>query len=269
MKNLHKLFYRDYFSDANFLPIIKGGDPTSPSISKHNAELCGGYYFSIKDNNPIKKVDSVNTTIQAKVAYPGLVTGIGINHETGITGEFKLGVHFDYTYGLPVIYGSSVKGVLRNAFILKEENGEIKEYEPYFLNKMSDRKWDKDKDKIKDLFESIFEGKEDRKPKSIYDRDVFFDAVIVDADEKGRILCSDAITPHGGPNRDNPLKNPTPITFLKIAPGCTMEFRFKLVDSFKGKDNEFKAEDKLKLFKEIILTLGVGAKTNVGYGQFE
>uniref|UniRef100_UPI0035A05199 type III-B CRISPR module RAMP protein Cmr6 n=1 Tax=Prevotella heparinolytica TaxID=28113 RepID=UPI0035A05199 len=100
--------------------------------------------------------------------------------------------------------------------------------------------------------------------KSIYNRDIFFDAVIVRADKKGRILCSDSITPHG----DNPLKNPTPLTFLKIAPGCTMEFRFKLVNS-EIDGQKFTAAQKKALFEEIIQTVGIGAKTNVGYGQFQ
>jgi CRISPR-associated protein Cmr6 len=77
-------------------------------------------------------------------------------------------------------------------------------------------------------------------------------------------LEDDSITPHG----DNPLKNPLPITMLKIAPGCEIEFRFRLVDSVvDGK--VFKKEDKLKLFENILKTVGVGAKTNVGYGQLE
>jgi len=109
-----------------------------------------------------------------------------------------------------------------------------------------------------DAFEDIFNGGQ----KSIYQRDVFFDAVIKSPDNKGRILCSDSITPHG----DNPLKNPTPITFLKIAPGCVLQFRFKLVDTIIG-TLELKAKDKLALFKTILATVGVGAKTNVGYGQ--
>lgn len=174
------------------------------------------------------------------IAYPGLVTGVGINHEAKIEGEFKLGVHFDWTYGMPVVYGSSVKGVLRAYFM---------DFYP-----------DKAQPNAKDVFNDIFEGGK----KSIYDRDIFFDAVITHTDPKGRILCSDSITPHG----DNPLKNPIPITFLKIAPGCKLEFRFKLVDTKIG-DNVFKKEDKLKLFQEILTTVGIGAKTNVGYGQLK
>jgi CRISPR-associated protein Cmr6 len=77
-------------------------------------------------------------------------------------------------------------------------------------------------------------------------------------------LEDDSITPH----KDGPLRNPTPITMLKIAPGCEIEFRFRLVDSVvDGK--VFKKEDKLKLFENILKTVGVGAKTNVGYGQLE
>ncbi len=45
-----------------------------------------------------------------------------------------------------------------------------------------------------------------------------------------------------------------------------MEFRFKLVDTKIG-NKELKKEDKLNLFKEILTTMGIGAKTNVGYGQ--
>ena len=180
-----------------------------------------------------------------EVLYPGLVTGIGINHEASIEGEFKLGLHFDWTYGMPVIYGSSVKGVLRSFF------------EEFYMPK------DGQPDK-KDAFNDIFEGVN----KSIYDRDIFFDAVIVKADRHGRILCSDSITPH----TKGPLSNPNPISFMKIAPGCRIEFRFKLVDTRiekHGKVVELKAQDKYKLFKAILTTVGIGAKTNVGYGQLK
>ena len=74
----------------------------------------------------------------------------------------------------------------------------------------------------------------------------------------------DSITPHG----DNPLKNPIPIPMLKIAPGCVMEFRFALGDSIIN-GNTYFASCKSEIFKKILGTVGVGAKTNVGYGQLE
>src|ERR1035437_1606321 len=48
--------------------------------------------------------------------YPGLATGIGTMHETGEEGEYKLGLAFDHTTGLPFIPGQSVKGLLRSVF---------------------------------------------------------------------------------------------------------------------------------------------------------
>jgi CRISPR-associated protein Cmr6 len=234
MKNLSKLYYKDYFKDIDFRYLTDGkGNPENVrKLKARNGELCSAQLKEIKAN-PL-----VNSTFSLTVAYPGLVTGVGINHEANIEGEFKLGVHFDYTWGMPVIYGSSVKGVLKAYF---------KEFYTGDINKDH-------------LIDDIFNGGK----KSIYDRDIFFDAVIVKSDTNGHILSSDSITPHG----DNPLKNPIPLTFMKIAPGCTIEFRFKLVDS-KIDDKEFKAEEKEKLFKKIIGTVGVGAKANVGYGQFE
>lgn len=214
--------------------------------------------------NEVSPDDGVNRfTLQ--ISYPGLVTGVGIKHEAKIEGEFKLGVHFDWTHGMPVVYGSSVKGVLRSAFkdgyvdanLVKNANEK-----DGLKNDEKVPEWVGDETNKKAIIDDIFEGK----GKSIYDRDIFFDAVIVNADSKGRILASDSITPHGGENHDNPLKNPTPLTFMKIASGCTMEFRFKLVPSvINGKT--FTAAQKRTLFEEILKTVGVGAKTNVGYGQ--
>lgn len=244
MRNLHQLYYREYFKGINFEFLFQGKKEAPDSeirkIKEKNRDLtCSGLLHKIARN------PNANQHFQLKISYPGLVTGVGINHEAKIEGEFKLGVHFDYTYGMPVVYGSSVKGVLRAWF---------KEFYTPTENQPS----------VEDAFEDIFEGKTNGVAKSIYNRDIFFDAVITKADSKGRILCSDSITPHGA----NPLKNPTPITFLKIAPGCTMEFRFKLVDSEIG-GKKFTAVQKKALFEEIIKTVGVGAKTNVGYGQFE
>lgn len=272
--NLHQYFFREYFNlelhDFDYI-FEKSPKGDKKLVLSKNAKLTSGVFSDIVLNTvPVEyqpfiipnDSDNDSQAFQLKIAYPGLVTGVGINHEAKIEGEFKLGVHFDYTYGMPVVYGSSVKGVLRNSFILKQEHGKILEYEPYFLNKITKTQWEQKE--IEALFNDIFEGKDDNGPKSIYNRDIFFDAVLVKADPKGRILCSDSITPHG----DNPLKNPTPLTFLKIAPGCKMEFRFKLVDSvIDGKT--FSAEQKKTLFEEIIKTVGVGAKTNVGYGQFQ
>lgn len=238
-QNLHKLYYKDYYSNINNWE--KGDKDTEIEVMKKNALLTNSHLFIINRNPALHK-----HFFQLNILYPGLVTGVGIDHETTIIdGELKLGMHFDWTYGMPVIYGSSVKGLLRSYF------------EDFYSPKA-------DQPPLKDVFIDIFEGS----GKSIYNRDVFFDAVIVKADKKGRILCTDSITPHG----ENPLQNPIPLPFLKIAPGCQIEFRFKLVDTKitkEGRELILKSQDKLDLFKEILTTVGIGAKTNVGYGQLK
>lgn len=267
-RNLSKFYYKEYFKGVDFNYLIETGNSakkkSEEKIKTQNTLLLdankgtginGAWTEREKSMYIIPSNNNVNTHFPLKVQYPGLVTGIGILHEVKLEGEFKLGVHFDYTYGMPTVYGSSVKGVLRSAF-----NDES------YIKKMLGKDID-----IKVLVNDIFEGKERDpehddlikgekayKSKSVYKRDIFFDAVIIDPDSKGRILASDSITPHG----DNPLKNPDPITFLKIASGCTLEFRFKLVPSL------LTIKEKEQLFKTILEDFGIGAKTNVGYGQF-
>ena len=262
MKNLHKAYYKDYFDNLDFGYLLNNSDGPVVEIKRRNAALTAPNLFQQIPQNPM-----VNHSFQLQISYPGLVTGIGINHEASIEGEFKLGVHFDWTHGMPVVYGSSVKGVLRSAFkdgyvdadLVKKANEK-----DGLKNDEKVPEWVRDEKNMKAIIDDLFEGK----GKSIYNRDIFFDAVIVEADSQGRILASDSITPHGGENHDNPLKNPTPLTFMKIASGCKMEFRFKLVDSdINGKP--FTAAQKRTLFEEILKTVGVGAKTNVGYGQLK
>ena len=237
-KNISKLFFKDYFEEKNgfnFNHVISGSDPdanTLREVKNRNRTIKGVELTPIPSLSMVKE-----NCFSLEIAYPGLVTGTGLIHDSKkLEGAYNLGMHFDYTWGMPIVYGSSVKGVLRQYF--KEFYGGINKEE---------------------LFDDIFNGNK----KSIYHRDVFFDAVITNTHE-GHLLEDDSITPHG----DDPLKNPIPITMLKIAPGCTIEFRFRLVDSVIN-GVKFSKADKLQLFEKILKTVGVGAKTNVGYGQFE
>ena len=171
-----------------------------------------------------------NTHFKATTTYPGLILGSGNAHELpSIEGQAILGFHFDYTSGLPTIQGSSIKGVLRSAFRHTEY---IKEYVG-------------DEVDIEALEKEIFDN-----------ADVFFDAVVL---SNGKILGDDFLTPHG----DDPLKNPTPLRFIKVLPNVTFRFDFELSDKLLTK------EQKSKLFQNILSDLGLGAKTNVGYGKFE
>jgi CRISPR-associated protein Cmr6 len=207
-----------------------------------------------------------------ETTYPGLTTGIGLTH--GVhddDNDFKIGFSFNHTSGLPAIPGSSVKGLLRSVFPdikSKEEQEKVKAkwiqalldnigkdefptavYQPVDSALSEDQKL-----KIKAIEDEIFEGIREEKTISIYNRDIFHDAHIVSTGKN--FLGTDYITPHL-----NPLKNPKPIKFLKILPEIKIEFSFDL------KNGLLLIDQKILLFKKILLTIGVGAKTNVGYGQ--
>ena len=95
--------------------------------------------------------------------------------------------------------------------------------------------------------------------------DVFLDAEIVKPNSQELIFGDDYITPHvDDKGKPAPLKNPTPLRFLKILPNVTFRFSFELESG-----PLISASQKLALFQQIIIDLGIGAKTNVGYGRLE
>ncbi len=170
-----------------------------------------------------------------QVEYPGLMAGVGYPHAAGAESEVCAGCSLDYVTGLPYIPGSSVKGVLRSAF----------EHEGYIKEILEDEEVD-----VKALEKEIFDNS-----------DIFLDAFPVDGMCNG-VLELENITPHHNTPLGT-LSEPTPLTFVKVKPDVVFEFRFMLKDG-----NTVSAEKKLELFRQIILDLGIGAKTNVGFGRF-
>lgn len=211
--------------------------------------------------------------------YPGLVCGIGYEHMIGFVGEFKLGFSFDHTTGLPYIPGSSVKGLLRSAF---HHPGYLTEIIEDWLNGPNETVLEDNKltkDSIHDinwrvLEKSIFEGMNSSGDpvKNKYDKDIFFDAFIKTTNEKnkGKFLADDYITSHQNKKDKSlsPFTEPNPVRFIKVCSGVRFHFQFFLHDTFLTEDLKFTAEMKEKLFRQILLDFGIGAKTNVGYGQF-
>lgn len=240
---------------------------------------------------------SAFNAIELKTTYPGLLLGSGIAHGSGLLGEMKLGFFLDYTTGLPVIPGSSVKGVLRSAFpkgylkaaekdkysgeekaILLEKARQTMAYLEFRLKEINDADWPEPAINALEtfLFGSYETGKSDR-PMS--GRPVFHDAVPLNADRVSingknteNYLGDDYITPHnkGKGNIPAALRNPIPIAFLKVLPGVAFRFQFVLFD-FKLEAGDFKLTKKQieQLFCHILLDFGIGAKTNVGYGRLE
>jgi CRISPR type III-B/RAMP module RAMP protein Cmr6 len=191
--------------------------------------------------------------------YPGLVIGSGYIHGIGSDDDIKMGFYFDHTSGIPVIPGSSVKGVLRSLFGVP-----MKGKDPYAEAKqdMIRSLLGYDGLDIKALANAVFEGVgTDGKPLSLYCRDRFYDARVVRT--QGSLMAEDYITPH-----QDPLKDPVPIRFLKVSGGVTFAFSFALVDTTVN-GITVSAENKEALFLQLLQEFGVGAKSNVGYGQFE
>lgn len=277
IQNIGKLFYKDYYKDINFGYVLDRTQEGSQDskIARMNSKIKSSSLVRIA--NPM-----ADHHFQERIAYPGLVTGTGITHDSKkLAGGYNLGMHFDYTFGMPNVYGSSVKGVLRDYFkqarvkTVQSNGTETISYDDDLLVPIIQRGID-----IDELFEDIFNGRKLQRDaegqlvyvnKSIYKRDIFYDAVIVVAyiveTKNGQkiehVVDDDSITPH----KDGPLKDPVPITMLKIAPGCVLEFRFHLNDFTSHNGKTFTAKEKLNLFKQILEIVGVGAKTNVGYGQ--
>ena len=202
---------------------------------------------------------NANNSFKLKTYYPGLLIGSGYIH--GLSNDFdaKLGFYFDHTTGLPLIQGSSIKGMLRSCFGLSVNKNELDKYttqKETLIRELMDKK----ELDVSALAKEIFEGIDPitLEQKSIYERDIFYEARVIESSDK--LLKDDYITPHG----KNPLLNPTPIRFIKVAPNVTFEFNFDLKDSTLAT-----AKEKEKLFITLLEDFGIGAKTNVGYGQLE
>lgn len=239
------LFYKKYFFHLNH-----SSKPDSEIAKQNNVALLStqkiNYSFPTGD-----------FSFCLKTLYPGLLIGTGYNHTMKDFKEnFDMGFYFDYTTGMPIIPGSSVKGVLRSLFGQDKHNNQDDKYKAQKEKLIRDFAKNNTLD-VNALFNEIFEGKNAaNKPIPPYQRDIFYDAYVVSVED--RLFADDYITPHA-----NPLTDPDPNKMLKVAPSVTFCFSFDLHDGMLSK------ELKRDLFKALLLFHGVGAKTNVGYGQFE
>ncbi len=263
--NNFNLFYRKYYE----------ADSVSDIMSINN-DICKSQLVQID-----KQIIDNEDQFFLYTLYPGLLIGSGYNHDYKSSSAeqkneaYKIGFHFDFTTGMPVIPGSSIKGMLRSCF--PQRSVKSKKH-----LKNQDSKEDFIKSIIKDelgiccsvdidaLENEIFNGVYDSKPIPLYERDIFFDAVPVSVNNsKHQLFDDDYITPHIKADKsyeESMLLDPEPLKFLKVSPLVCYRFEFKLNKSRVC--NELTAEKKRILFKSLITTFGLGAKTNVGYGQF-
>ncbi len=245
-KNMNYCFNVEYFEDID---LLNKGDDTSNRLKKRNREIVE---FKFGDMTLFKNWQGVsNACFSLYTSYPGVMLGIGNPHNISKDDAVKCGFSFDYVTGVPYAPGSSLKGVLRSFFPEIGFNDDINEEKKKLIELLiSDICGEESAHKIdvNELRDSIFEN-----------NDVFLGAV---PKELGApIMEMEYITPH-----KEPLKNPTPIKFMKIKPNVELAFFFKLND-YKMEDTVLvSAEQKKDLFRQILLLSGIGAKTNVGFG---
>lgn len=194
-------------------------------------------------------------SLKFQTLYPGLLIGFGLSHGTPIENDLKCGFQFDYTTGLPIIPGSSVKGVLRSVFPKIDNRPEDKKYNrqrlDYIHSLLTRQNITCKDDDIFHLVKQMFCHTE----KTF---DIFMDAIITNG-PTGRFIGDDFLAPHA----PNIYKDPVPIRFIKVLPKVEFTFFFKLAPFEINKKNV----NKLELFREILEDIGIGAKTNVGYGH--
>ncbi len=265
-------------------------------------ELLLASVLTPEDAEELNGFPEAEGSFELQTTYPGLLIGSGITHGSGVLGELKLGFMLDYTTGLPYLPGSSVKGVLRSAFPqgLLHEAKKVKDnkdgkkelliaqaklqqdYILYHLKEVAaNDKWEQALEHFENEVFGAYELKEDQKPIPMSGRVVFFDALISSTSHvrmpgmpAHTYLGDDFITPHK--NNDPKKKglpdefvNPVPVGFLKVLPGVIFKFHFILQDYYFNGELMLSKAQMAELFKNLLLELGMGAKTNVGYGQFQ
>lgn len=237
-------------------------------LNNETFELAAIRGTNYADYFKIDKADSFNL----KTTYPGLIIGAGYCHPAIEQGDFQLGFYFDHTTGMPVIPGSTVKGILKSIFPKDGDKDDIKKEKMKYINT----------DVIKDILKinglELVDKKEEKNDwRRLFEKgNIFYDAYISDVPlmttPEGKkikgIFAEDYITPHHPEDPQTGIfKNPIPIRFLKIAPVVTFTFQFNLKDSYFENNQKITSKEKLKLFKKILLDFGIGAKRNVGYGN--
>ena len=220
------------------------------------------------------------------VCYPGLLIGSGYPHmpDEKLKGGIQNGFLFDYTTGAPYIPGSSIKGVIADVFqrAIEGRDNDRVGYKQYISEALNNMKIDDTI--IRLIWEKSFHGVKNGSGDNtefdpVGERDIFFDAFIVGKSERcNGIMGIDNITPHKYVDGNNmeldfdlnhmPLFEPKPITILRIMPGVHFSIQMMLHDVKNDEGNIILTkEKKSELFYRIIEDFGVGAKTNVGYGQ--
>ncbi len=244
-KNMNYIFNVEYFDDI----ALKGeaSEESKKRIEQRNQEIIK---FSFRDVAPLKACKEIPGYEEFGLftLYPGLLIGTGNPHGIAMAGAIKQGFSFDYVTGLPYVPGASLKGMLRSFF-----PGDIKdteknrEYEAMIKGIVG-----KDNVDVYALKKNMFEN-----------NDIFLGAFPIPCIGSEKLLEMEYITSH-----KEKFKNPNPVSLIKVRPGIKFSFSFVFTDYAENGKTIVSAKEKMQLCKELILLMGIGAKTNTGFGRF-
>jgi len=189
---------------------------------------------------------------------------------------FEVGLSWDPILDLPFIPGSSMKGAIRSCML--------------DLCKTKEKEKEKCVENVISLFGVPIRDKEIAKlvgsESDVISEEgsegltIISDAYPIDFNDTYGLLTPDIITPHyynGGEVVNNEFDaHPTPITFLTVSPEVTFrsiiavssegeKYVKKLSEMFFGNSNSYS----LVPFIFFAFTMGIGAKTSRGYGEFD
>lgn len=245
-ENMNYIFNVEYFK--NIFSQRQGKEifvKTAEEDLKKRNKAIFNFKFAV-ESSPLAECEKHGFSLYT--LYPGMLIGTGNPHEIAVAGALKCGFTFDYVTGLPYITGSTLKGMLRSYFPGDTKNEEVsKEYD--------------------NLIRGIL-GKEDSfdvlafKDNMFENADVFLGAFPVVKENKKSLLDMEFITPHS-----DKFKNPNPISLVKVKPAVEFRFSFIFSDYVVDGGTLVSAEEKRNLCKELLLLMGIGAKTNVGFGK--
>lgn len=158
---------------------------------------------------------------------------IGLGNDSPL----EVGLTLNHTYGMPLIPGSAIKGLVSRALKSAEASANVRE---------------------------CLLGKQD-----LAGSCVFFDAWFAPDSVEGKPFHRDVVTVHHpeyyrsrGKTPPTDFDDPTPVPFLVVRPGA------KFLFAIKGPSPEWQDYVALAL-GWALEELGVGAKTNAGYGRIK
>ncbi len=241
-ENMHYIFCREYFEGKGGTLDLSGRTDNTALVEQRNRDLINFSFCSFDFLAPVRACDGF-CTFSLYVTYPGLLIGVGSPHDASVKGAINGGFSFDYVTGLPVIPGSSLKGILRSCFSGGGSREERRERQAWLRSQLPDRH-DMDMDALET---ACFEK-----------NDVFLGVYPFPFQGTEKLLEKENFAPQ------KELSDPNILTFVKLRPNVKLDFAFLLFDD---EQNGFSAEDKQALYRKLLLEVGVGAKTNEGYGR--